>query len=86
MSLIFFFFFLRLYLWHMEVPRLGVKSELKLQSTPQTQQHQIQATSVTYGTACSNARPVTNRARAGIEPTSSWTLCWVHKENSYFVS
>ena len=27
---LFFFVFLRLYLWHMEVPRLGVTSELQL--------------------------------------------------------
>ena len=27
------FFFLGLYLWHMEVPRLGVKSELQLPAT-----------------------------------------------------
>ena len=53
----FFFFFLRLHLQHMEVPRLGSKSELQLQhmevprlgskselqqrSTPQPQQHWI---------------------------------------------
>ena len=28
----FFFFFLVLHLWHMEVPRLGIKSELQLQA------------------------------------------------------
>ena len=27
--IVFFFFFLRLHLWHMEVPRLGVESELQ---------------------------------------------------------
>ena len=31
--LLIFFFFLRLPLWHMEVPRLGVKSELQLQAS-----------------------------------------------------
>ena len=29
------FFFLVPYLWHMEVPRLGVESELQLPTTPQ---------------------------------------------------
>ena len=31
----FFFFFLKLHLQHIEAPRLGVKSELQLQPTPQ---------------------------------------------------
>ena len=30
LSLFFFLFFILLYLWHMEVPRLGVESELQL--------------------------------------------------------
>ena len=47
-------FFFWLHLRYMEVPRLGVKSEL--QSTSQPQQCEIQATSVTHATACSNAR------------------------------
>ena len=40
----FFFFFLRPHLQHMEVPRLGFKSELQLQAYT-TWQHRIQATS-----------------------------------------
>ena len=44
-GVLFCFCFLGLYIWHMEVPRLGVES--KLQPTPQPQQHQIQAVSVT---------------------------------------
>ena len=44
----------------MEVPRLGVESELQVQSTPRPQQHQIQAMSaiytLTYTAACGNAR------------------------------
>ena len=36
-----FFFFLWLYLWHMEVPRLGVELELQLQLMPQPLQHPI---------------------------------------------
>ena len=34
-------------------------------------------TPATYTTACGNARSLTHRARPGIEPTSSRTLCWV---------
>ena len=39
--------------------RLGVSSELRLPSTPQLQQHQIQAASVTYTTAQGKARSLT---------------------------
>jgi len=53
---------------HMEVPRLGVKSE------PQPQQHQIQVESVTCTTAHSNAGSLTHGARPGIKPASSWIL------------
>ena len=67
-SQVFFFFFffgggvvfLGLYLRHMEVPRLGVKSELFCQPTPQPQQRQIQAASVTYTTAHDNAGSLTH--------------------------
>ena len=54
-----FFFFLGLNPWHMEVLRLGVKSELRCWPTPQPQQHGIQVKSVTYTTAPSNARSLT---------------------------
>ena len=37
------FVFQRLHLWHKEIPRLGVESELQVQP----QQHHIQAESVT---------------------------------------
>ena len=60
-------FFLQPYLRHTEGPGLGVKLE------PQPQQHWIQDTSLTYATACSNARSLTHR----IEPASSPTLCRV---------
>ena len=52
----------------MEVPRLVVESE------PQPQQRGTKATSVTYTTSHGNARPLTHRARPGIEPMSSWIL------------
>ena len=47
----YFFFFLELHLWHMDVPRLGVKLELQLEPM----QLEIQAASATYAAACSNA-------------------------------
>ena len=81
----FFFFLVRLHLQHMEVPELGVKSRMELQqSTPQPQQHWIWATSMTYATACSNARSLTHWVRPGIEPASSCILvrfltCWATK-------
>ena len=64
----FFFFFglLGLQPWHVEVPRLGVQSEL--------QPRQIGALSRTYTTAHGNARSLTHRVRPGIEPASSWIL------------
>ena len=53
-----FIFILGLRLWHLEVSRLGVESELLLRLQPQ--QHQIQVTSVTYTTACGNTGSLTH--------------------------
>ena len=53
------FIYLGLHLQHMEVSRLGVKSELQLP---------------VYPTGHSNARSLTYWGRSGIEPTSSWIL------------
>uniref|UniRef100_A0A4X1VA53 Lymphocyte antigen 6 family member G6D n=1 Tax=Sus scrofa TaxID=9823 RepID=A0A4X1VA53_PIG len=51
------FCFLGLHLQHMEVPRLGAENQCcSFESTPQPQQHRIQATSVTYTTVCGNAQ------------------------------
>ena len=50
-----FFSFLGPHLHQMEVPRLGVDSELQLPPIPQPQQLQIQITCVTYTTAQGNA-------------------------------
>ena len=50
-----FFFFLGPHLRHMEVPWLGVESEL--QPTSQPQQHQIHATSMTYAAAMATLDP-----------------------------
>ena len=44
----------------MEVPGLGVKSELQLRPIPQPQQHQIQAASVTSTAAYGNAGSLTH--------------------------
>ena len=54
----FLLFFLRaVHLWHTEVPRLGVQSELQL---------------LTYTTAHGNDGSLTHWAGPGIKPTSSW--------------
>ena len=59
---------------HMEVPRLGVESELCCWPTPEPQQRGIWATSVTYTPAQGNARSLTHWARPGIKPITSWFL------------
>ena len=68
----FFFVFLGLYPQHMEVPRLGVESELQLWPTPepQPQPHWIQATSSTYTTAHGNAGSLIHWAKSGIQPAT----------------
>ena len=70
-------FFLWPPLWHIEVPRLGVKLKLQLRATPQPQQHWIQATSATYVKACSNTGSLTHWARPGVKPTSLQRPCGV---------
>ena len=55
----FFFFFLGLHLRHMEVPRLGVWSELQ---------------SLAYTTAQGNTGSLTHWARPGIKPATPWFL------------
>ena len=66
---IFFFCFMGLHLWHMEVPWLGVTSELQLLATTTA----IWTASSTYTTVRGKARPF-NPLRTGMEPTSSWIL------------
>ena len=82
-----FFFFLWPHMQHMEIPRLGVESELHCQPLPQPQQHRIQAASVTYTSVYSNAGSLIHWVRPGIEPISTWKLFVVlnplsHNENS----
>ena len=55
--------FLGPHLWHMEVPRLGVKLELQLPATPQ--QHQISAVSATYTAAHSHSGSLTTERGQG---------------------
>ena len=64
--------FLGPYLRHMEVSRLGSNKSYSGQPMPQPQQWGIQAESVTYTTAHSGS--LTQRARPGFKPTSSWIL------------
>ena len=69
-----FIFLFRATVGHMEVTRMGVKSELQLRPTPQSQQCRIQAVSTTYTAACGNAGFLTHWLRPGIKPTSSRIL------------
>ena len=73
---LFFFFLAGAHLRHMEVPGLGVELELRCLPTPQPQEYQIWATSVS-----SNAGSVTHWVRPGVELMASWILvqfltCW----------
>ena len=70
----FFICFLGLHLWHMEVPRLGVESELQLPAYTTATGTQDLRQSVTYTTAHSKARSLTHWVKPGIEPASSQTL------------
>ena len=76
--MIFFFYFFFVFLgphrgiW--KFPDLGSSWSCSCQPTPQPQQRQIWATSVTYTTAYSNAGSLTYWARPRIEPASSWML------------
>ena len=53
----FFFFFLGPHLWHMEVPRLGAKSEIQLPAYATATAKCNSAVSVTYTTAHGNSGP-----------------------------
>ena len=59
---LFIYYFLGQHSRHMEVPRLGVKSELQLRELP------------AYTTAPGNAGSSTHQVRPGIELTTSWFL------------
>ena len=71
---IYFFCFLGLHLWPMEVPRLGVKSATAAGLHHSHSNGGTWAASATYTTAHCNSGSLTDWARPGIEPTSSWIL------------
>ena len=80
-------FFLGLHLRHME----GLNWSNIRQPTPQPQQCEIRAASVTYTTAQWNAGSLTHWVRPGIEPASSWmqarlvsTMPWWELPERYF--
>ena len=68
----FFFVFLGLHPWHMEIPRLGVNRSCSCWPTPQ--QRQIRAVSATYTIAHGSAGSLTHWARPRTERRSSWLL------------
>ena len=73
--LFYFFVFLGLHLQRMEVPRLGVQSELQLLAcTTATATQVIRATSATYTIAHGSAISLTYWSMPGIKPKTSWFL------------
>ena len=73
----FFFFFLMATPVTYGSSQTKVKSELQLRPTLEPQQCGIQAPSMTYTEACSNAGSLTHWARPGIGPATSWTRCQI---------
>ena len=71
---LFFFLFLRPNPQHMEVPRLGVMSELQLPAYTTATATLDLSWVCTYTIAHDNAGSPTHWARPGIEPASSWIL------------
>ena len=69
-----FFCFLGLYLWHMEVPRLGVQSELQLLAYAIATVIWDPSRVCNLHHSSGNARPLTHRARPGIDPATPWFL------------
>ena len=67
-----FFFFLGLNLRHMEVPRLGVQSELQLHHSHSNIRSEPRLKPTT--TAHCNPRSLTHWSRPGIKPETSWFL------------
>ena len=71
-SAFFFFFFSWPNSWHMEVLRLGVKSEPQLLACATATLHL--SWTATYATALGNVRFLTHWVRPGIKPSSLWIL------------
>ena len=78
-----FFSFLQLYLWHMEIPGLGVELELQLPASATAQQCQMRATSAICTAVCGNTGSWTHWLRPGIEHASSRTLYQIHNLMSH---
>ena len=72
---LYLFFFGGPHLWHMEVPKQGVESELQWWAYATATG--IHASSVTNTEACGNAGSLTHCERPGIKLKSSRTLCQV---------
>ena len=79
----FFFCFLGPHPWHMKVPRLGLNWSYSCQPIQQPQQRRIQAASVTYTTAHSNARSPIHWARPGIKPMPQQWQHWILNQLSH---
>ena len=73
-SFFLFFSFLGPHPWHMEVPRLGGKSELQLPAYTTALPYQIWAASANNAAACGNTGSLTHWARPENEPASLWIL------------
>ena len=69
-----FFLFLGPHLQHMEVPRLGVESELYLPAYTTATAIQDLRGMCNYTTAHNNTRSLTHWVRPEMEPASSWIL------------
>ena len=87
LNMIFFFFFRATCMAFGNFQARGRIGAVSCQPTPQAQQHQIRATSVTCTTACSNAESSTHWTRPGIKPASLQRLHQVlnplsHNRNS----
>ena len=86
----FLVFFLQMHLQHMEVPRLGVKSELQLQAYT-TAIATLDLSHICNTTSSGNVGSLTHWTRPEIEHASSRTVCHVlnlvsHNRNSKFKS
>ena len=71
---LFIFVFWGLHVQHMEVPRLGVESELLPSAYTTATATPVWAPSVTYTTAHGNTRSLTHWVRPEIDPATSWFL------------
>ena len=83
--------FLGLHLQHIEVPRLGVKSELQLLTYTMARATRDTSCVCDLHHSSRNVRYLTYWVRPGIESASSWILIgfvtrWAHHRNSYILT